>query len=176
MTHKLIFAGFGGQGILFSGKVLAYSAMKADMEVSWLPSYGPEMRGGTANCHVIVSDLPISSPLVTEPTILAVMNRPSFFKFEDTLAPGGVIIKDSTLIDAKGKRDDVRYFDIPATDMAMEMNITKLANMIVLGKIVKETGILPIETVISGLEQMTPKRKEHLLQPNKNAIMAGYNY
>lgn len=176
MTQKLIFAGFGGQGILFSGKVLAYSAMKADREVSWLPSYGPEMRGGTANCHVIVSDSPVSSPIVTEPTILAVMNKPSFIKFEDTVAPGGVIIKDSTLIDAENRRDDVKYFDIPATDMAMEMNITKLANMIMVGKIVKETGILPIETVISGLEKMIPKSRAAMIEPNKSAIMAGYNY
>ncbi len=176
MTHELIFAGFGGQGILFSGKVLAYSAMKAEKEVSWLPSYGPEMRGGTANCHVIVSDSPVSSPLVTVPTILAVMNKPSFEKFEKTVKPGGVVIKDSTLIDAENSRDDIKYFDIPATEMAMEMDASKLANMIIVGKIVKETGILDIDTVLSGLEKMTPPKRMSMLELNKKAIMAGYDF
>ncbi len=176
MTHELIFAGFGGQGILFSGKVIAYSAMNADKEVSWLPSYGPEMRGGTANCHVIVSDSPVSSPLVTMPTVVAAMNKPSFEKFEGSVQSGGVIIKDSTLIDAENKRDDIKYFDIPATKMAMDMNASKLANMIILGKILKETGILELETVISGLEKMIPPKKADLLELNKKAIMAGYNY
>lgn len=176
MTHELIFAGFGGQGILFSGKVLAYSAMKADKQVSWLPSYGPEMRGGTANCHVIVSDSPVSSPLVTVPTILAVMNKPSFEKFEKTVKPGGAVIKDCTLIDAENSRDDIKYFDIPATKMAMEMDASKLANMIIIGKIVKETGILDIDTVLSGLEKMTPPKRMSMLELNKKAIMAGYNY
>ena len=164
MTHELIFAGFGGQGILFSGKVLAYSAMKAEKEVSWLPSYGPEMRGGTANC------------LVTVPTILAVMNKPSFEKFEKTVKPGGVVIKDSTLIDAENSRDDIKYFDIPATEMAMEMDASKLANMIIVGKIVKETGILDIDTVLSGLEKMTPPKRMSMLELNKKAIMAGYDF
>lgn len=176
MTHELIFAGFGGQGILFSGKVLAYSAMHADKEVSWLPSYGPEMRGGTANCHVIVSDSPVSSPLVTMPTVVAAMNKPSFEKFEDAVVPGGVIIKDSTLIEAENKRDDVKYFDIPATQIAMDMDASKLANMVIVGKIVKETGILDIDTVIDGLTKMIPAKKADLLELNKKAIMAGYNY
>ena len=176
MTHELIFAGFGGQGILFSGKVLAYSAMHADKDVSWLPSYGPEMRGGTANCHVIVSDAPVSSPLVTVPTIVAAMNKPSFEKFEASVKPGGVVIKDSTLIEADNKRDDIKYFDIPATQIAMDMNASKLANMVIVGKIVKETGILDIDTVIDGLTKMIPAKKADLLELNKKAIMAGYNY
>ena len=176
MTHELIFAGFGGQGILFSGKVLAYSAMHADKDVSWLPSYGPEMRGGTANCHVIVSDAPVSSPFVTVPTIVAAMNKPSFEKFEASVKPGGVVIKDSTLIEADNKRDDIKYFDIPATQIAMDMNASKLANMVIVGKIVKETGILDIDTVIDGLTKMIPAKKADLLELNKKAIMAGYNY
>ena len=150
--------------------------MKAEKEVSWLPSYGPEMRGGTANCHVIVSDSPVSSPLVTVPTILAVMNKPSFEKIEKTVKPGGVIIKDSTLIDAENSRDDIKYFDIPATEMAMEMDASKLANMIIVGKIVKETGILDIDTVLSGLEKMTPPKRMSMLELNKKAIMAGYDF
>ncbi len=176
MTHELVFAGFGGQGILFSGKILAYSAMHAEKHVSWLPSYGPEMRGGTANCHVIVSDAPVSSPLVTVPSILAVMNKPSFDKFEETVKPGGVVIKDSTLISAENKRDDISYFDIPATQIAMDMNAPKLANMVIVGKIIKETGILDLETVLDGLEKMIPPKKADLLELNKKAIMAGYNY
>ena len=176
MTHELIFAGFGGQGILFSGKVIAYSAMNADKEVSWLPSYGPEMRGGTANCHVIVSDSPVSSPLVTLPTVVAAMNKPSFEKFEASVKPGGVVIKDSTLIEAENKRDDIKYFDIPATQIAMDMNASKLANMVIVGKIIKETGILDIDKVIEGLTKMIPAKKADLLELNKKAIMAGYNY
>ena len=175
-TFNILIAGFGGQGILFAGKFLAYKGLVEEQQVSWLPSYGPEMRGGTANCHVIVSDVPVSSPLVTAPTIVAAMNKPSFEKFEATVKPGGVVIKDSTLIEAENKRDDIKYFDIPATQIAMDMNASKLANMVIVGKIVKETGILDIDTVIDGLTKMIPAKKADLLELNKKAIMAGYNY
>lgn len=175
-THELIFAGFGGQGILFAGKLLAYTAMISDCEVSWLPSYGPEMRGGTANCHVIVSDQPVSSPMVTRPTILAAMNKPSFEKFEQTVKPDGVVVKDSTLIDLPVTRTDIRCFDIPATQIAIDMQADKLANMVLTGKIIKETGMLDMDTVLKALEKVVPPTKKQLVELNTKALMAGYEY
>ncbi|MDY4976490.1 MAG: 2-oxoacid:acceptor oxidoreductase family protein [Clostridia bacterium] len=176
MTHELIFAGFGGQGILFAGKLLAYAAMMGEKEVSWLPSYGPEMRGGTANCHVIVSESPVSSPLVTTPTILAAMNKPSFEKFEQAVKPGGIIVKDSTLIDSKTKREDITCFDLPATKIAMDLEADKLANMVMTGKIIKESGILPMDLVLKALEKMIPPKKQHLVEINKKVLLAGYEF
>lgn len=176
MTHELIFAGFGGQGILFAGKLLAYAAMMSDKEVSWLPSYGPEMRGGTANCHVIVSDDPVSSPMVTVPTILAVMNKPSYEKFEQAVKPGGIIVKDSTLIDAKTTRTDISCFDIPATQIAMDLNSDKLANMVMTGKIIKESGMLTMDLVLKALEKIVPPSKKQLIETNTKVLMAGYEF
>jgi len=176
MTHELIFAGFGGQGILFAGKLLAYAAMMSDKNVSWLPSYGPEMRGGTANCHVIVSDEPVSSPMITVPTILAAMNKPSFEKFEQSVKPGGIIVKDSTLIDAAPSRTDISYFDIPATKIAMDLNSDKLANMVMTGKIIKESGMLDMDMVLKALEKIVPPSKQALIETNTKVLMAGYEF
>ena len=176
MTHELIFAGFGGQGILFAGKLLAYAAMMSEKNVSWLPSYGPEMRGGTANCHVIVSDEPVSSPMITVPTILAAMNKPSCEKFEQAVKPGGIIVKDSTLIDAKPSRTDISYFDIPATKIAMDLNSDKLANMVMTGKIIKESGMLDMDIVLKALEKIVPPSKKALVETNTKVLMAGYEF
>ena len=137
-SAQIIFAGFGGQGILFSGKFLAYNGLIADKNVSWLPSYGPEMRGGTANCSVIISDTPIGSPIVSVPDMLVAMNNPSLDKYEDLVAPGGKIIIDSTLIDRKVTRTDVDVFYVPATKMAGDEGIPTLANMILVGKLIKD--------------------------------------
>ena len=133
--HEIIIAGFGGQGLLFAGKVLAYGGLIENREVSWLPSYGPEMRGGTANCNVILSDTPVGSPIVQHPDILIVMNTPSLDKYESTVAPGGKIFVDSALITRKVSREDVEVFYIPATQMASDMNASGLANMILLGAV-----------------------------------------
>ncbi|MGN1075251.1 MAG: 2-oxoacid:acceptor oxidoreductase family protein, partial [Eubacteriales bacterium] len=133
MTTQILITGFGGQGILFSGKFLAYKAMMEDRQVSWLPSYGPEMRGGTASCSVIISDDPIGSPIVTKPDVLIAMNLPSLDKYEDAVAPGGLVIVDSTLIGRKTKRTDIRTCYVPATQMASDEGITTLANMIIVG-------------------------------------------
>ena len=176
MTHELIYAGFGGQGILFAGKLLAYAAMMGEKEVSWLPSYGPEMRGGTANCHLIVSDAPVSSPLVTSPTVLAVMNKPSFEKFEAAVKPQGMIVRDSTLVDGEKKRTDISYFDIPATKLAMDLGADKLANMVLTGKLIRESGILPMDLVLTALEKMIPPKKKSMVEVNKNMLLAGYDY
>lgn len=175
-VYKTLLAGFGGQGILFAGKVLAYSGVVNDKYVSWLPSYGPEMRGGTANCHVIVSDKPVGSPIIVNPTGLIVMNKPSMEKFESTVVSGGIIIMDSSLIDIKSNRDDIKQFAIPATQMATDIHMPKLANMIMLGKYLKETGIADLETVKKGLEKSISAKRQNLYEANWTAIETGYNY
>jgi len=145
MTTNLLIAGFGGQGILFAGKFLAYKALLEDRQLSWLPSYGPEMRGGTANCSVILSDEPIGSPIVSRPDVLIAMNLPSLDKYEDAVVSGGTILVDSTLIERKVKRDDVRVFYVPSTAMAHEIGAPTLANMIMVGKFIRETGAVSDE-------------------------------
>lgn len=173
---KIILAGFGGQGILFAGKVLAYSGLKAEREVSWLPSYGPEMRGGTANCHVVVSDSPVGSPIIPNPDILIAMNRPSLDKFEDLVEKDGYIVFDSSLIDRDVKRTDVKVFPIPATQLALEAGLESLANMVVIGKVLKETGLYTLEEIQKGLEKSVPPSKAALLEKNIQAIQLGYEY
>ena len=176
MTNEFVIAGFGGQGVLFMGKVLAYTGLAADKQVSWLPSYGPEMRGGTANCHVIISDDPVASPLIINPTTLFAMNFPSLQKFEDKVVEGGTIVIDSTLIDEKEiTRKDVKVVAIPAAKWAEELNAVKLANMILLGAYVKESGAIDIDTLLKGLEKSMPKNKPELFELNKKAVMRGYD-
>ena len=173
---KIILAGFGGQGILFAGKVLAYSGLKAEREVSWLPSYGPEMRGGTANCHVVVSDSPVGSPIIPNPDILIAMNRPSLDKFENLVEKDGYIVYDSSLIEREAERKDINVFPIPATRLAMEAGMPTLANMVVVGKTLKETGLYTLEEVTKGLEKSIPASKAALLDKNLQAIKIGYEY
>ena len=134
-TTQFLFAGFGGQGILFSGKFLAYKGLIENKQVSWLPSYGPEMRGGTANCSVVLSESPVGSPIITNADVLVAMNLPSLQKFVDTVVPGGQIYVDSSLIDAKVERTDVQVFYIPATQMAKDEELGNLANMILMGSL-----------------------------------------
>ena len=172
-NHEMIIAGFGGQGILFSGKVLAYAGLVEGRELSWLPSYGPEMRGGTANCNVILSDTPVGSPIVQNPNVLMVMNLPSLDKYEETVAPGGKVFVDSTLIGRKLNRDDVEAYYIPATQMAQEMGVPTLANMILLGAVIKATGCIQDETVATALHKVIPARKADLFDVNMQAIEAG---
>ncbi|MDD3766753.1 MAG: 2-oxoacid:acceptor oxidoreductase family protein [Eubacteriales bacterium] len=176
MTREILIAGFGGQGILFGGKALAYLGMVNNLEVSWLPSYGPEMRGGTANCHVIISDKPIGSPIVVSPTDLIVMNLPSFEKFKKNVAKGGNIFADSSLIDKVWSRKGINKYDIPATQMASEMGNSKLANMILLGKMLSTMDSVFMETIKKALEMSIPPSKMHLLDINLKAIEAGFNY
>ena len=176
MAHELVIAGFGGQGILFMGKVLAYGGLMGGHEVSWLPSYGPEMRGGTANCHVIISETPVGSPIITNPSMLIAMNKPSLDKFEDAVVSGGTIFVDSSLIDRKVTRNDVSVFYIPATQMAQENKAPKLANMIIMGKIIKETGILTYDQMKEGLKKCVPPTKPELIDFNLKVIDLGYNF
>lgn len=176
MSKDFIIAGFGGQGVLFMGKVLAYTGLVNGKQVSWLPSYGPEMRGGTANCHVIISEEPIASPLITNPTTLFAMNLPSLKKFEGSVVPGGFIVIDSTLIDpAEITRDDVRVIAVPAAKWAEEMKAKKLANMILLGAYISESGIVPFDVFEKGIEKSMPKNKPELFELNRNAVLRGYN-
>lgn len=176
MTNTFLLAGFGGQGILFAGKVIAYAGLIENKEVSWLPSYGPEMRGGTANCSVTVSDEPVGSPLVTQPMVLVALNLPSLDKFEDTVIKGGEIILDSSLIDRKVKRDDVKVHYIPATVLANEHNLKGLANIIALGKLLKETSFVSLDVFKDAIKKSVPAKKEALLEQNFKAIELGYNF
>ena len=173
---QLVIAGFGGQGLLFSGKVLAYAGLLAQRELSWLPSYGPEMRGGTANCNVILSDTPVGSPIVDHPNVLMVMNLPSLDKYEDTVVPGGKIFIDSTLITRKVQRTDVEAYYIPATQMANEMGMPTLANMILLGALVEHTGCISEEGLDAGLLKVIPARKADMIDFNRKALKAGKDY
>ena len=175
-TTKILIAGFGGQGILFSGKALAYTGLKAGMEVSWLPSYGPEMRGGTANCSVTLSDAPIGSPIVDKPDLLIAMNLPSLEKYLYETELGGHIVYDSSLISKDVARDGVEITGIPATKLANDNGLTGLANIIILGKALKQTNVLTLEQIKTCLAQMVPARKAELLEKNLKAIEIGYNY
>lgn len=175
MNYEIVLAGFGGQGILFAGKVLAYAGLMDGKEVSWLPSYGPEMRGGTANCSVCVSDEPIGSPLITDPAVLLAMNTPSFEKFINTVQPGGKIFVDSSMVDVTTDRTDVDVFYVPATQLASENGMNGMANIILLGKLIKETGMFDLEQIEAGLKKTIPPRKANLLDANLNAIKLGMN-
>ena len=175
-TTQIMIAGFGGQGVLFAGKFLAYKGMVQDKQISWLPSYGPEMRGGTANCSVVISDTPVGSPIITNPDMLIAMNLPSLQKFVDAVVPGGVIILDSTLIDAKVERDDVKVFYIPATQMAKDAGFSTLANMILTGKALKEMDIVAYEGNKETLESFIPAKKAGLIDINLKALQAGYDF
>ena len=175
-TTQILIAGFGGQGVLFAGKFLAYKGLVQDKQISWLPSYGPEMRGGTANCSVIISDTPVGSPIITTPDVLVAMNLPSLQKFVDTVAPGGKIFVDSTLIDAKVERTDVEVFYIPATQMAKDAGFATLANMIIMGKLIKETGAVRFDNNLETLKSFIPAKKEKLIDINCQALQAGYDF
>ena len=150
---NIVFAGFGGQGILFAGKVVAYAGLIEGRELSWLPSYGPEMRGGTANCSICLSDEPIGSPLVTNPNVLIAMNRPSLDKFVNEVEPGGTILLDSSLIDERVERDDVTVFYVPASKLAEENGLKGLANIILVGKLRKELAFCTEETHEKALQK-----------------------
>ena len=176
MTHQILLAGFGGQGILFSGKFLAYDGLIEDRQVSWLPSYGPEMRGGTCNCSVILSDTQIGSPIVANPNILIAMNLPSLDKFEADAVPGAKIFVDSSLIDRKVNRDDVEAYYIPATKIASDEGLTGLTNMIMIGYMIKKAGVMPYENVEKVMAKVVPAKKQTMLALNIKAVELGYNF
>lgn len=171
--QQIIFAGFGGQGILSMGKFLAYAGMDADMNVSWLPSYGPEMRGGTANCSVILSDEPVGSPIVTKADTVVIMNRPSLDKFEDIIEPNGLLIMDSDLVNRDPERKDITVIKIPAQTIAEEFGTKTIANMILLGALVAKTNIVSMDTILGALKA---HGKEKFFEMNKKALEKGASY
>ena len=176
MTTQILIAGFGGQGVLFAGKFLAYKALMENKELSWLPSYGPEMRGGTANCSVIVSDDPVGSPIVSKPDVLIAMNLPSLDKYEKAVNPGGMIFVESTLIERKVQRDDVKVFYVPATRLANEMGAPTLANMVMVGKLIRECEAVSYDNLEAALHKVVSAKHADLFDINLKAINTGYNY
>lgn len=174
--HEIIIAGFGGQGILSAGRVLAYAGMLENKNVSWLPSYGPEMRGGTANCNVIISEEPVGSPILNTATALVAMNSPSLDKFESMVMENGVIITDSTLVDKSTVRKDVESFEIPATKMASDMGNLTFANIILLGKLIEKTGVVSKDSFEKALKKVLPEKHHHLIPKEIEALEAGMKY
>ncbi len=172
----IIFSGFGGQGIQAAGKLIAYAGMLENKHVSFLPSYGPEMRGGTSNCHVIVSDDPIGSPILNSATVVMAMNRPSLDKFENYLVPGGILLVDSSMVNRSPERKDIRIFEIPATQIASDMGNLAYANIIMLGKLINETGAVSAEYFEKGLMKVLPEKKHYLIPEEMKALRLGMEY
>lgn len=173
---QFLFSGFGGQGILFVGKFIAYKGLTEDKQVSWLPSYGPEMRGGTASCSVIVSDEPVGSPIVSNPDILVAMNLPSLDKYESSVKSGGKIFVDSTLVERKVMRDDVEVYYIPATKLASDNGTPTLANMIIAGKVLKALDEFNEDGVVATLKKVISAKRADMLEVNLNAMKLGADF
>ena len=173
MTTEIIFAGFGGQGILFAGKILAYCGLIAGKELSWLPSYGPEMRGGTANCSVCISDETIGSPVVTTPDYLIAMNGPSYKKFIDAVKPDGLVLFDNSIVEETCERTDITAISLPATDIATNAGLNGAANMVLLGRMLAETNLFDMDTVKKAMEKCIPPKRAHLIEANLKAIALG---
>lgn len=174
MEQKVIMAGFGGQGIMAIGKLLAYAGMIEEKHITWMPSYGPEMRGGTANCAVVVSDEEVGSPLISKDgTAAIVMNLPSMTKFEKELVPGGKLIINKSLIDAKPTRNDIEAYYISANELAMELGNAKVANMVMLGAYLELTKIVEVESVLQAFVKVFGEEKSHLVPLNKDALEKG---
>ena len=176
MTHSYLIAGFGGQGLLFAGKFLAYKGLLGNKEVSWLPSYGPEMRGGTASCSVIIGDEPVGSPIVEHPDALMVMNLPSLNRYEQAVQPGGTIFVDSTLVERKVERSDVKAIYVPATRLAVENDMTTLANMILTGKILEEMGEFDADGVQAALKKVVSAKHPEMFDLNLKALQIGRDF
>ncbi len=173
MQTEMIFSGFGGQGALFAGQLMAYTALDLDKHVTWFPSYGPEMRGGTAHCTVIISDEEIGSPVVTNPSVAVVMNLPSLDKYESLIKPGGVLVVNSSLVDREAERKDIEVVSVPANEIAEEMGEKRLANMILLGALLEHLPILPADKVADSLGRHIPEHRRSLLDANLKALKRG---
>jgi Pyruvate:ferredoxin oxidoreductase and related 2-oxoacid:ferredoxin oxidoreductases, gamma subunit len=173
MLEQNLFAGFGGQGMLLIGQFLAQSGMKEGKFVSWLPSYGPEMRGGTANCSVCISDKEIASPVITKASCVIAMNRPSLDKFEKTVRAGGLLLINSSLIDIKTSRDDVEAVYIPANELAEQLGSPQVANVVMLGAYLEKSNAVSIESVLDVIASKLGAKKAHLVEINKKALIAG---
>jgi len=178
VKFEVILAGFGGQGILFAGNLLAQAGMEAGLEVTYLPVYGPEMRGGTCNCTVVLSDREIASPVVTRPSALLIMNRPSFEKFVPRLKPGGLAVVNASLVprELAERQPGRRFVFVPADELAEEEGCPGLGNMAALGALVAASGIVSPEKVLSGLKHLLPPERKHLLDPNRRVFRRGYEF
>lgn len=171
---KIVCAGFGGQGVMSMGRLIAYTGMLAGKQVSWLPSYGPEMRGGTANCHVLVSDTPIGSPIIhQDATAAIVMNLPSMHKFEAELLSGGLLVANSSLIEEKPQRRDIELLEVPANDIAIGLGVDKAANMVMLGAFLGATGLFALEETVEALGKVFAPSKAQFLPKNEEALRKG---
>ncbi len=173
MQEEIIISGFGGQGSLFAGQLLAYAAMGQGLHVTWIPSYGPEMRGGKARCTVVVSDEEIGAPLVRRPSAAIVLNLPSMEAFESAVKPGGVLVVNSSMVPDESNRDDIRDIYVAASDMATELGNVRMANVLCLGALVHATGVVPVEAVEQALDDHLPARHRSLLDLNKQALRNG---
>ncbi len=173
MLQEIVISGFGGQGVLSMGKILAYSGIMEDKEVSWMPAYGPEQRGGTANVTVIIDDEPISSPIVNLYDVVIVLNQPSMDKFESMVKPGGILIYDPYSVPKSTERKDINVYRVPAMEEALRMDNTRVFNMIVLGGLLKLSPIVKLENVMKGLKESLPERHHKLLPMNEKAIIRG---
>ncbi|MBI5824852.1 MAG: 2-oxoacid:acceptor oxidoreductase family protein [Chloroflexi bacterium] len=174
MQKEIIIAGFGGQGVLFGGQVLAYAAMDTGKDVTWIPSYGPEMRGGTANCTVVIADHEIGSPLVKNPPLAIALNLPSFDKYEETLAPGGTLIVNQSMVDRPAKRSDIHAIFVPCNEIAEEIGDKKLMNMVAMGALLSALPEVTLKDVEKALEGHLPARHKHLLPKNYEALKRGF--
>ena len=173
MQTEIILSGFGGQGIMFAGQLLAYAAMDSGLEVTWMPSYGPEMRGGTANCTVIIAEEEIGSPTVLNPKAALVFNLPSMIKYEPLVVSGGVFIINSSLMDRETTRNEIKILNIPANEIAESISSTRLANMVMLGALIAKLPVIPIEGLEKALDDHIPDRHRHLLDSNFQALREG---
>ncbi len=174
MRHEeTIFCGFGGQGVLFAGQLLSYAGLAEGLYVTWIPSYGPEMRGGTANCTVILSEEEIGAPVVAHPTAAVVFNSPAMAKYEPLVKPGGLLLANSSLIEARSARTDLRAVYVPATDIAAELGNIRMANMVLLGAFVTLTGLVALDTVKDQLDEHLSDRQRKWLEPNYLALARG---
>jgi 2-oxoglutarate ferredoxin oxidoreductase subunit gamma len=174
--NEIIVAGFGGQGVLVLGQLIAYGGMIEGKAVSWFPSYGPEQRGGTCNCSVVISESEIGSPIVTEPTCAVVMNLPSFTRFEPTLKPGGLLLYNTTLIHQKPERSDIRVIGVPANAIAEELGNIKVSNMVILGAFIEAAQLVSIGSIEESLKNVLPERHHHLIPLNMQALERGRAY
>ncbi|MCX6053802.1 MAG: 2-oxoacid:acceptor oxidoreductase family protein [Chloroflexi bacterium] len=173
MQTEIIVAGFGGQGVLFTGQLLAYAGMDEGKNVTWIPSYGPEMRGGTANCTMIVSDEEIGSPLVLNPTAVMVMNRPSLDRYEDLVIPGGFLIVNSTIVDRPVRRKDIKVVEVNANAIAEKLGDKKMSNMVMLGALLSNLPVISLEAIERALKDHLPERHHRLLPMNYQALREG---
>lgn len=173
VIERMIIAGFGGQGVMVLGQLLAYAGMLEGKEVSWIPSYGAEMRGGTANCSVVISDEPIASPVVSEARTVIVFNRPSLEKFESRIIKGGLLFLNSSLINIMPARKDIMVIKVPATEVANEIGNTRVTNMVMLGAYIKAVKTVSVGAILKSLKKVLPPRRHDLIPLNEEALRRG---